>query len=134
MLEVLFVHAGQGQTFLRMALCGLIFGAALQARRALRRRLYAPHILWDLIPTAILAGCIFAVMLESGEGLRLYGLLGLVIGLTLYAAGIWQAIEWIKNRLKNIHSQKQEEPHAAMNNNRTKIPDAVRMDTGSDRT
>lgn len=119
MLEVLFVHAEQGQTFLRMAVCGLIFGAALQLRTALRRRFRVMRGLWDLLPAAVLAGGSFAVMLESGEGVRLYGLLGLSIGLLLYLAGIWQPSEWIKKRMKNIHSQKQEDSYAAMNNNKT---------------
>ena len=134
MLEVLFVHANQGQTFLRMVLCGVLFGVSLQLRTALRRRSGVLRGLWDLLPPTALAVGWFAVMLESGEGLRLYGLLGLAVGLLLYMAGIWQTIEWLKNRLKIIRSQKQEETHAAMNNNKTKNPDLVRRGAGSDGT
>ena len=41
------------------------------------------------------------IILRSGEGLRLYGLLGLCIGASLYAAGVAPAVSWLHRRLTN---------------------------------
>lgn len=99
-LEVLFARAGQGQTFLRLVVCGLIYGAIADGCLTLKGRCPALTPLWGVAAGLSLAALVLPVMLLSGEGMRLYGLLGLVIGLTLYASGAGYAIHALCRRWK----------------------------------
>lgn len=120
MLEVLFARAEQGTTFLRMTVCGLILGVLLHGATHLSRR--APHLtlLWDAAAALGLAACLFPVLLESGEGLRLYGLLGLIIGLALYWTGVGRLAQTAASRLKKSRWKKQETPTPPENYQTTK--------------
>lgn len=80
MLEVLFAQAVQGRTFLLMALCGFLLGALSCGSGCLHRLHRALGLAADAFIGLALAVCCGWILLFSGEGLRLYGLLGLCIG------------------------------------------------------
>ncbi len=96
MLEVLFAQASQGRTFLQMVLCG----AALALGVLLSGRLHRLHrglgMAGDVFCAAGLAAAAGGILLESGEGLRLYGLLGLCIGGALGIAGLSPLLRWME--------------------------------------
>lgn len=98
-LEVLFAQAHQGRTFLLMLLCGAVMGLLVHLTGYLHR--FSP--LWggaaDLLLASGLALALGWVLLQSGEGLRLYGLLGLCIGGALYASGLAAPVAWVMRRL-----------------------------------
>ncbi len=79
-LEVLFAKATQGRTFLLLMLCGLAVGALVQLAGVLHRVNRFLGLAADLLCVVILAAAAAHILLASGEGLRLYGLLGLCIG------------------------------------------------------
>ena len=79
-LELLFAQANQGRTFLLMALCGCLAGIAVPLAGCLHRRSKAAGLLADGIIALLLTIAAAYILLNSGEGLRLYALLGLCIG------------------------------------------------------
>ena len=87
-LELLFAQAGQRRTFLLMVLLGAGMALLVQLSGQLHRRTRFAGMAADLACAVWLACALGQVLLRSGEGLRLYGLLGLLIGGTLYAAGL----------------------------------------------
>ena len=87
-LENLFAQAAQGRTFLLMCLCGLMLGAMLHLSRALRYWKAWLGAVADAVTALTLGGMVLGVMLFSGEGLRGYALLGLLLGAALYEAGL----------------------------------------------
>lgn len=98
-LEVLFAKAAQGRTFLLMALCGLTLGLLVHLTGFLHRRNRFFGMAADLLCAFILAAAMGCILLSSGEGLRLYGLLGLCIGGAAYAAGMAPLVRWLADRL-----------------------------------
>jgi len=79
-LELLFAQANQGRTFLLMALCGCLAGIAIPLAGCLHRRSKAAGCLADGVIALLLTVAATVILLHSGEGLRLYALLGLCIG------------------------------------------------------
>lgn len=88
MLEALFARRGQCEAFLRLCLCGVALGAALQLSRTLHRRSRLAGSVWDVVWCAAGALAFGAVTLRSGGGARAYGLLGLMLGAALWGAGV----------------------------------------------
>ena len=88
MLENLFAQAAQGRTFLMMCACGLLLGAMLHLSRALRRKRPWLGNAVDLLAALLLGGVALIVLMSSGDGLRGYALLGLLLGAALYQAGL----------------------------------------------
>lgn len=99
-LEVLFAQANQGRTFLLMLLCGAVMGGLIQLGGLLHRVSPLLGLAADLLCAAGLALALGWILLGSGEGLRLYGLLGLCIGGALYASGLAGPLRWVASRLK----------------------------------
>ena len=99
-LEVLFAKAHQPRTFLLMLLCGAATGLMIHLAGFLHRRNRYLGMAADLLISFCLAGALGWILLGSGEGLRLYGLLGLCIGGTLYAAGVGPMLAWCIRRLR----------------------------------
>lgn len=88
MLENLFAQAAQEQTFLWLTAGGFGLGLLVQAACALRRVSRVAGLAGDVL-TALAAGALLLwVLTRFGGGLRAYGLLGLLIGLLLYFAGV----------------------------------------------
>lgn len=104
-LEVLFAQAAQGRTFLLMLLCGTGLALAVHLCGFLHRANHWLGMAADLLCVLGLALALGQILLGSGEGLRLYGLLGLCIGGTLYAGGLAPAVGWIGRRLTKARQQ-----------------------------
>ena len=87
-LEVLFARAAQGQAFLLLAAGGAVLGGMLHLAGWLHRvwRLLGmtADVLCALAAALLLLGAAFV----TGSGLRAYALLGLLVGLALYRAGV----------------------------------------------
>lgn len=79
-LELLFAQANQARTFLLMALCGCLAGIAVPLAGRLHRRYKAAGFLADGVIALLITAAAACILLHSGEGLRLYALLGLCIG------------------------------------------------------
>ena len=93
-LEVLFAAAGQRRTFLLMALLGAAVSLLIHLGGSLHRFSRPLGMVADLLTAIGFALAAAWIILGSGEGLRLYGLLGLCIGGTLYLGGVAPAVEW----------------------------------------
>ena len=94
-IELLFAKASQGRTFLLMVLLGAALALGMQIAGLLHRRWPWLGLIADLLCAFGLALGMVQILLASGEGLRLYGLLGLCIGGALYAAGVAPALGWV---------------------------------------
>lgn len=95
MLENLFAQAGQEQAFLYLTASGFIFGAMLHLSSVVRRGKRLLGALCDALSALLLAGMLLMILLQFGGGVRAYGLLGLLIGLLLYYAGLSRLVESI---------------------------------------
>ena len=82
-LEVLFAQQGQAETFLRMVLLGAAFALALTLGGAWRHR-HGLSDAADVLCALMLTLAALLVLIHSGEGLRLYALLGLLLGAVLW--------------------------------------------------
>lgn len=87
MLEVLFAHQQQQQAFLTLVVCGVVLGLMLHGG-ALLRRFGFLRALWDGLTAVCAGGMIFLVALRFQSGLRAYAVLGLLLGVILYMAGL----------------------------------------------
>lgn len=107
-LEVLFAQAGQCRTFLLMVLLGAAMALLVHLSGRIHRRNRWFGMATDLLCAVGLALALGQVLLGSGEGLRGYGLLGLLIGGALYAAGLAPAVGWVMRKLtearQHIHT------------------------------
>lgn len=103
-LEVLFAQQGQAETFLRMVLLGAAFALALTLGGAWRHR-HGLSDAADVLCALMLTFLALLVLIHSGEGLRLYALLGLLLGAVLWETGIRRIFRWIGKRLKKIFRQ-----------------------------
>lgn len=93
MLEVLFARQSQEEAFLAFLCCGLVLGLMLHIGTALRRRRPLLCALWDVLTAALMAAMVLAVLLRFRTGLRAYALLGVLLGVLLYLAGLAQLLE-----------------------------------------
>ncbi len=96
-LEALFAQAAQGRTFLLMALLGAALALCVQLSGYLHRWRRWLGMLADLLTALGWALAAGRILLQGGE-LRLYALLGLMIGGLLYAAGPGRALAWAVRR------------------------------------
>lgn len=104
-LELLFAKANQGRTFLLMVLLGAALALCVQLAGFLHRQWPWLGLAADLLCAFGLALGTAQILLFSGEGLRLYGLLGLCIGATVYTAGIAPAVGWGRRRFKRVYTK-----------------------------
>nr|MBR4280390.1 hypothetical protein [Clostridia bacterium] len=102
-LEVLFAAAGQSRTFLLMGLLGAAMTLLIHMSGSLHRVCKPLGMTADLLIAVIFALCGTWIILGSGEGLRLYGLLGLCIGGALYLGGGAPLVDWLAGILRKIH-------------------------------
>lgn len=94
-LELLFAKANQGRTFLLMVLLGAALALCVQLAGFLHRPWPWLGLAADLLCAFGLALGTAQILLFSGEGLRLYGLLGLCIGAAIWATGIAPVVHWL---------------------------------------
>ena len=87
-LEVLFARAEQGRFFLLLLPGGLFLGLLVTLGGRLQRRSRLLGMAVDAL-CALLAGALaWGAAFLSGDGLRLYALLGLVLGAALWRSGV----------------------------------------------
>lgn len=106
-LEVLFAQAAQKRTFLLMLLCGAAAALLIHLSGSLHRMNRLLGMAADLLCAVGLALALGWVLLGSGEGLRLYGVMGLCIGGALYAAGPGAAASWLGRRITSKKNERQ---------------------------
>lgn len=98
-LEVLFAQQEQAATFLRMVLLGAAFALCVGICGVPRRRRGVSGVA-EVVAAMLLTGAAMLVLLRSGEGLRLYALLGLLLGAALYETGLRRILRWLGKGLK----------------------------------
>lgn len=111
MLEALFAHQSQEQAFLAFLVCGLALGLGLHIGAAVRKPVL--RALWDVITALACAALAFTVLLRFGTGLRAYALLGILLGVLLYLAGLAQVLRLAGNlfqKYKNSRPPKAGKP------------------------
>ncbi|MBQ2954191.1 MAG: hypothetical protein IJE07_11735 [Clostridia bacterium] len=86
-LEVLFARAAQGRTFMLLLAGGLALGLLTLLSSWLHRRARWLGIAADALCAAAMGGLLLGGTLLSGDGLRLYALLGVLLGAALSRAG-----------------------------------------------
>lgn len=107
-LEALFARAAQGRCFLFTAAGGLLLGAML----TLAGRLYRRGRLWGMAADGLTV-LLFALLalgsaFLSGDGLRLYALLGLLLGAALWRSGIQPVLDSLGRALQKLFRRRQE--------------------------
>ena len=99
---IFFETAGQGKTFLLLLYAG--FGAGLLYDLLMLPRRFLPRFCWAILDAlwCFATGAAVAVALALGgeHRVRLYALLGLIGGASVYALGIRSLIRGIVRRLK----------------------------------
>lgn len=106
-LELLFARAAQGRTFLLMAAGGAALGVVLQAANWLNLRNRAAGIAADVL-LALLASALLLLSVGAGGGLRGYALLGVLLGLMLYRAGVAPLAAGAFRVIKKLFAHRQE--------------------------
>lgn len=101
-LENLFARAAQEQAFLWLMACGLLLGLLLHLSAAVHRGHPWLGILCDMVFALCAGGMALLVLLRFGGGLRAYGLLGVLVGLLLYFAGLSRLLEGMAHRLSRL--------------------------------
>ena len=104
-IELLFAKSSQGRAFLLMVLLGAALALGIQLAGGFHHRKAWLGMCADVLCVLLLAPALCQALLASGDGLRLYALLGLCIGGALYAAGIAPAVGWIGRKLKRFHTK-----------------------------
>lgn len=107
-LEMLFARAAQGQIFLWMIAGGLLLGALLTLSGRLQRRHALPGVALDVLCALLAAAMTLGAVFWSGDGLRLYGLLGLLLGIALWRAGVQPVLDGASTGLKKLFRRRQE--------------------------
>lgn len=101
-LEVLFARAAQCRAFLLAAALGVAAGALVQSGSWLGRIRGWLGAAADALAAVFMGAALLASAYTGGEGLRFYSVLGLVIGLLLYTAGVRPLAAWVARGLKKF--------------------------------
>ena len=100
MMEQLFAQQGQGRVFLAMLLGGLVVAGLAHGATLARRTFPLLAVAGDLLVALALLAVLLCPVLYMETPLRLYGLLGVVLGAALYAAGVMPVTEALLRRVK----------------------------------
>ncbi|MBR3762995.1 MAG: hypothetical protein IKK57_00395 [Clostridia bacterium] len=87
-LEVLFARAEQGRFFLMLLPCGLLLGLLVTLGGRLQRRSRVLGMAVDASAALLAGAAAWGAAFLSGDGLRLYALLGLLLGAALWCSGL----------------------------------------------
>lgn len=99
-LEVLFAREAQGRFFLMLLPCGLALGLLVTLGGRLQRRSRLLGMAVDAL-CAVLAGALaWGAAFFSGDGLRLYALLGLTLGAALWRSGVQPLLDALAGALR----------------------------------
>ena len=120
-MEKLFLIPQQGAVFLTLLGVGIGLGAWWQLLSWVRRRMPGLGALWDGLFAMSLGASLLGVLLRWREAqLRLYALLGVLLGALIYLLGRGSVVAWLGRRM---HGKKhgenapvqQENAHAKAN-------------------
>lgn len=104
MIEKLFAVQNQRETFLLLCAGGVVLGCVMHLACAARRFGRAAALAGDLLAGLVLMALLAYAALRSGEGLRLYGLLGVTIGAAAYLAVVPRAFRGVFCIMKKLGS------------------------------
>lgn len=107
-LEALFARAAQGRIFLLLLAGGLLLGGLLTLAGMMRRRIRLLGAALDALCALVAGAMVLGAMLLSGDGLRLYALLGLALGAALYMVGVQPAVSAAGRAAMKIFRRRQE--------------------------
>ncbi|MBQ8653824.1 MAG: hypothetical protein IJ507_02710 [Clostridia bacterium] len=110
MLESLFAQAGQGQAFIHLTVGGFVLGALTHLSGCIRRGRRLLGALCDALAAVLMGFMLLGVLFRFGGGVRAYGLLGLLIGLTLYYAGFSRLAEALVRAAGRLMKRLQKRP------------------------
>lgn len=110
MLETLFARAGQTQAFLCLAGCGFLLGALWHLCGLLHPAHPALGAAADLGCCALLGMMLWWDLLIFGDGVRLYGLLGLMLGALMYLAGLRPVVNACLRLMRKLLKRLQRSP------------------------
>lgn len=102
---MIFASAGQAYVFLTTVAVGVLLAAGYEGVRLLRAGIRKKWwgILLDLLFAAPTVAIVGATLLFANEGeVRIYALLGFVMGALLYAGGIHPFVGWIAQLAKRV--------------------------------
>ena len=88
MMERLFAVGEQREVFLLWLACGFVWGILMHGAEFVRKRTLHWGMIADAVSVTALLAMILTVLVHTHEGVRLYGLLGVAIGLLLYRSGL----------------------------------------------
>ena len=111
-LEVLFARAEQGRIFLMLLPCGLLLGLLVTLGGRLQRCSRPLGMAVDALSAVLAGGLMWGAAFLSGDGLRLYTLLGLLLGAALWRSGVQPLLDafvrtlrraWRGRQAKGLH-------------------------------
>ncbi len=107
-LEALFAREAQGRIFLLLLAGGLLLGAMLTLAGWLNRRCRPLGMAADVACALLAAGMALSAAFLAGDGLRLYALLGLLLGVALQRAGIQPLADALTATVQKLFCKRQE--------------------------
>lgn len=105
MIEKLFAVQNQRETFLLLCAGGVGLGCVMHLACAAQRLGRAAALAGDMLAGLALLALLAYASLRSGEGLRLYGLLGVTIGAAAYLAVVPRACHGVFCIMKKLGSR-----------------------------
>ncbi|MBQ8556820.1 MAG: hypothetical protein IJ438_13255 [Clostridia bacterium] len=101
-LEVLFAREMQTQAFLLMTAAGVVIAGLVQLAGFLHGVNRAAGVMADALCAMAAAAAVMHIAMQTGGGLRGYGLLGLCIGAVLYSLGAAPVINGTARLVRKI--------------------------------
>ena len=102
MMEKLFALQHQRETFLLLCAGGFALGLVIDLTRIARRMGRMAALAGDVLAALALFALLAYASLRSGEGLRLYGLLGAALGAAVYLAVVSRALRGACCQMKKL--------------------------------
>lgn len=104
-LEVLFAREAQGEAFLLLMCVGVLLAGMVHLAGALHRHASWLGMAADVLCGAAMAAALLGIALRTGAELRLYALLGLLIGAALYASGVKPLVQCFARTIENLRKK-----------------------------
>lgn len=102
MLETLFARTGQTQAFLFLTGCGFLFSALSHLCSPLRRTHPILGTAADLSCCTLLGMLLLRILIFFGDGVRVYGFLGLMVGALLYFSGLQPVVNVLLRLMRKL--------------------------------
>lgn len=114
MMERLFTLHAQETAFLALMLGGVALGALLRLLALLRRRCHALAVPADVLAALALLAMLLLTVVRLDAALRLHSLLGLMLGLALFEAGIFPLVRRLGRALGKSKKEAKEKQENAL--------------------